>query len=112
MLADEVMRQELARDGIAVSLLLPSITATEFGDGMFTLGASPRPGMVAHSPDYVAGVILRLLRTGEDTLRHPARPGAARAGRHQRLSVRASPTWSSSAVTTWAPEVRGNRSGV
>ena len=74
----EVLRQELAGDGIAVSLLLPSITATEFGDGMFTLGASPRPGMVAHSPDYVAGVVLRLLRTGEEYIRHPARPGTAR----------------------------------
>jgi NADP-dependent 3-hydroxy acid dehydrogenase YdfG len=76
----EVMRQELAPDGIAVSLLLPSITATEFGDGMFTLGASPRPGMVAHSPDYVAGVILRLLRTGEDTFdipHGPEQPGLA-----------------------------------
>jgi NADP-dependent 3-hydroxy acid dehydrogenase YdfG len=76
----EVMRQELACDGIAVSLLLPSITATEFGDGMFTLGASPRPGMVAHSPDYVAGVILRLLRTGEDTFdipHGPEQPGLA-----------------------------------
>src|ERR1700684_1616916 len=76
----EVMRQELARDGIAVSLLLPSISATEFGDGMFTLGASPRPGMVAHSPDYVAGVILRLLRTGEDTFdipHGPEQPGLA-----------------------------------
>jgi short-subunit dehydrogenase len=28
-----VLRQELAGDGIAVSLLLPSITAPEFGDG-------------------------------------------------------------------------------
>ena len=80
MLSD-VMREEFARDGIAVSLLLPSITATEFGDGMFTLGASPRPGMVAHSPDYVAGVILRLLRTGEDTFdipHGPEQPGLAR----------------------------------
>ena len=80
MLSD-VMREELASDGIAVSLLLPSITATEFGDGMFTLGASPRPGMVAHSPDYVAGVILRLLRTGEDTFdipHGPEQPGLAR----------------------------------
>jgi NADP-dependent 3-hydroxy acid dehydrogenase YdfG len=79
----EVMRQELAGDGIAVSLLLPSITATEFGDGMFTLGASPRPGMVAHSPDYVASVILRLLRTGEDTFdipHGPEQPGLAEVG--------------------------------
>ena len=76
----EVMRQELASDGIAVSLLLPSITATEFNDGAFTLGASPRPGMVAHSPDYVASVVLRLLRTGEDTFdipHGPEQPGLA-----------------------------------
>jgi NADP-dependent 3-hydroxy acid dehydrogenase YdfG len=79
----EVMRQELAGDGIAVSLLLPSITATEFGGGMFTLGASPRPGMVAHSPDYVASVVLRLLRTGEDTFdipHGPEQPGLADVG--------------------------------
>jgi NADP-dependent 3-hydroxy acid dehydrogenase YdfG len=76
-----VLRQELAGDGIAVSLLLPSITATEFGDGMFTPGASPRPGMVAHSPDYVAGVVLRLLRTGEESFdipHGPEQPGLAR----------------------------------
>jgi short-subunit dehydrogenase len=76
-----VLRQELADDGIAVSLLLPSITATEFGDGMFTLGASPRPGMVAHSPDYAAGVVLRLLRTGEESFdipHGPEQPGLAR----------------------------------
>ena len=75
-----VLRQELAGDGIAVSLLLPSITATEFGNGMFTLGASPRPGMVAHSPDYVAGVVLRLLRTGEESFdipHGPEQPGLA-----------------------------------
>jgi NADP-dependent 3-hydroxy acid dehydrogenase YdfG len=75
-----VLRQELAADGIAVSLLLPSITATEFGDGMFTLGASPRPGMLVHSPDYVAGMVLRLLRTGEESFdipHGPEQPGLA-----------------------------------
>jgi NAD(P)-dependent dehydrogenase (short-subunit alcohol dehydrogenase family) len=69
-----VLRRELAGDGIAVSLLLPSITATEFGDGMFTLGASPRPGMMVHSPDYVAAVVLRLLRTGEESFDIPHGP--------------------------------------
>ena len=76
----EVMRAEWADDGIAVSLLLPSITATEFGNGIFKRGASPRPGMVAHDPGYVAGVILRLLRTGEDTFdipHGPEQPGLA-----------------------------------
>jgi len=75
-----VMRQEFADDGIAVSLLLPSITATEFGNGMFTLGSSPRPGMVVHSPDYVASMVLRLLRTGEESFdipHGPEQPGLA-----------------------------------
>ena len=75
-----VLREELADDGIAVSLLLPSVTATEFGGGMFTLGASPRPGMVVQSPEYVAGVVLRLLRTGEEVFdipHGPEQPGLA-----------------------------------
>ncbi|MEV4604620.1 SDR family oxidoreductase [Amycolatopsis sp. NPDC049253] len=66
-----VLTRELAADGIAVSLLLPSITATEFADGRFTLGASPIPGMVVQSPEYVAGVVLRLLRTGEESFDIP-----------------------------------------
>ena len=69
-----VLREELARDGIAVSLLLPSITATEFGNGIFQLGVAPRPGMVTHHPEYVAGAVLRLLRTGEDTFDIPHGP--------------------------------------
>ena len=75
-----VLRQELAGDGIAVSLLLPSITATEFGGSMFSLGASPRPGMVVQSPDYVAGFVLRLLRSGEESFdipHGPEQPGLA-----------------------------------
>lgn len=76
-----VFREELATDGIAVSLLLPSITATEFGNSLFQLGVAPRPGMVTHHPEYVAGVVLRLLRTGEDTVdipHGPERPDIAR----------------------------------
>jgi short-subunit dehydrogenase len=69
-----VLTEELADDGIAVSLLLPSVTATEFGDSMFTLGTSPRPGAIVHSPDYVAGFVLRLLKTGQDTLDIPHGP--------------------------------------
>lgn len=69
-----VLTRELAGDGIAVSLLLPSITATEFAGGMFRLGASPRPGMVVHSPDYAAGAVLRLLRTGEESFDIPHGP--------------------------------------
>ncbi|HEY1618409.1 MAG TPA: SDR family oxidoreductase [Streptosporangiaceae bacterium] len=63
-----VTRLELATDGIAVSLVVPSITATEFAGGRFKLGESPFPGMVVHSPEYVGKVILRALRTGEERL--------------------------------------------
>jgi NAD(P)-dependent dehydrogenase (short-subunit alcohol dehydrogenase family) len=45
---------------VLAALLLPSVTATEFGGGMFTLGASPRPGMVVQSPDYTAGIAFDL----------------------------------------------------
>jgi NAD(P)-dependent dehydrogenase (short-subunit alcohol dehydrogenase family) len=60
-----VARVELAPDGVDVSTVLPSLTATEFAGGIFQLGAEPYPGFVVQSTDYVAGVILRLLRTGE-----------------------------------------------
>ncbi len=73
-----VLREELAGDGIAVSLLLPSITATEFGDGMFQLDVEPklstgvqRTGMVVQRSEYAADFVLRLLRTGEDTFDIP-----------------------------------------
>jgi NAD(P)-dependent dehydrogenase (short-subunit alcohol dehydrogenase family) len=69
-----VARKELAADGIAVSLVLPSITATEFGGGMFRGGAGPRPGMVVHSPEYVGRVVLRALRTGEERIDIPHGP--------------------------------------
>lgn len=69
-----VARAEFAADGIDVSLVLPSITATEFGGGRYTAGVEARPGMVAHTPEYVAGFILRLLRTGEELLEVPHGP--------------------------------------
>ena len=69
-----VSRAELAGDGIAVSLVLPSITATEFGEGRYRPGQELRPGMVAHSPEYVAGVVLRALRTGEERIDVPHGP--------------------------------------
>ncbi|MGH3631670.1 MAG: SDR family NAD(P)-dependent oxidoreductase [Sciscionella sp.] len=66
-----VSRAELQAEGIAVSLVLPSITATEFGGGRYQPGHHVRPGMIAHSPDYVAQIILRVLRTGEERLDIP-----------------------------------------
>jgi NADP-dependent 3-hydroxy acid dehydrogenase YdfG len=71
----EVARLELAGEGIAVSLLLPSITATEFGGGMFLDRTAVRPGgMVPHSPEYVGRVVLRALRTGEARIDIPHGP--------------------------------------
>jgi NADP-dependent 3-hydroxy acid dehydrogenase YdfG len=49
-----VGRRELEADGIAVSLVVPSITATEFAGGRFQAGGGSRPGMIAHSPEYAA----------------------------------------------------------
>jgi short-subunit dehydrogenase len=69
-----VARKELADEGIVVSLVLPSITATEFGNGRYQPGVEIQPGMVAHSPEYVAGVILRALRTGEERIDIPHGP--------------------------------------
>lgn len=69
-----VARKELAVDGIDVSVVLPSVTATEFGGGMFRDNAAVGPGLVPHSPEYVARVILRALRTGEERIDVPHGP--------------------------------------
>jgi short-subunit dehydrogenase len=66
-----VARLELAADGIVVSLVLPSVTATEFGGGMFKLGEEFAPGFLVHSADYVGRVVLRALRTGEEAIDIP-----------------------------------------
>jgi NADP-dependent 3-hydroxy acid dehydrogenase YdfG len=70
----EVMRKELAGEGIAVSLVVPSITATEFAGGRFLRGGPLPSGMVAHSAEYVGAVILRALRTGEASIDIPHGP--------------------------------------
>ena len=61
-----VAREELAPDGIVVSVVYPSITATEFHD---TLRAGSAPsgagGLTPHRPEYVAEAIVRAIRTGE-----------------------------------------------
>ena len=61
-----VAREEFAPDGIVVSLVYPSVTATEFHDklragAMGTGGGSLTP----HSPCYVAKAIVRAILTGE-----------------------------------------------
>jgi NADP-dependent 3-hydroxy acid dehydrogenase YdfG len=65
----QVGRLELADDNIQLSVVLPSVTDTEFYEN----GELPA-GMVAHSPEYVARVILRALRTGEDRIDIPHGP--------------------------------------
>lgn len=69
-----VARQELSGTGVTVGLVLPSITATEFGGGRYQLGREVRPGMTPHSPEYVAAFILRALRTGEERIDVPHGP--------------------------------------
>ncbi|MEO7260087.1 MAG: hypothetical protein ABI047_02305 [Jatrophihabitantaceae bacterium] len=66
-----VARVELAADGIDVSTVFPSLTATEFAGGIFQLGAEPVPGFVVQSTGYVARVVLRALRTGEASIDIP-----------------------------------------
>jgi len=70
----EVARMDLADDNIQVTLLLPSITATEFGDGIFQDGRSRPRGLIPHSPEYVAKYIRRALRTGEERIDIPHGP--------------------------------------
>jgi short-subunit dehydrogenase len=51
-----ISRKELEGTGVTVGVVLPSITATEFGTGAFTPGQPTRPGLIAHSAEYVAAV--------------------------------------------------------
>ncbi len=60
-----VQRQELAGTGVVVGLVVPSVTGTEYGGGLYRVGDQPQPGLVVHRPEYVARVVLRALRTGE-----------------------------------------------
>jgi short-subunit dehydrogenase len=61
-----VAREELAPDGIVVSVVYPSVTATEFHErlraGDIPAGAG---SLTPHSPEYVAKAIVRALHTGE-----------------------------------------------
>ena len=61
-----VAREELAPDGIVVSVVYPSVTATEFHDRL-RAGGMPagRPGLTPHSPEHVANAIVRALHSGE-----------------------------------------------
>jgi NADP-dependent 3-hydroxy acid dehydrogenase YdfG len=62
------VRVELASDKIDVSLIVPFITATEFGGGIFSGPEAQIGGQKPHSAEFVAAVILRLLQTGEERI--------------------------------------------
>jgi NADP-dependent 3-hydroxy acid dehydrogenase YdfG len=69
-----ISRKELEGTGVTVGVVLPSITATEFGTGGLKPGQPTRPGLIAHSAEYAAAVILRALRTGEERIDIPHGP--------------------------------------
>ncbi|MBV9100900.1 MAG: SDR family oxidoreductase [Candidatus Dormibacteraeota bacterium] len=62
-------RRELADDGITVSLVLPSVTATEFHE-VLRQGVRPdrRLPFAGASPDEVAEAVLRVVETGEEEI--------------------------------------------
>lgn len=61
-----VAREELAPDGIIVSVVYPSITSTEFHDKLRAGSVPSGAGdLTPHSPEYVARAIIRALHTGE-----------------------------------------------
>ncbi|CUR56672.1 hypothetical protein NOCA2360001 [metagenome] len=62
----QVGRMELSGDSIQVTMLLPSLTDTEF----YPAGTVPT-GLVAHSQECVGRVILCGLRTGEERIDIP-----------------------------------------
>jgi len=72
-----VPRQELTGVGIAVSLLLHLVAATEFGESTYTFRAQSRPG-IAQSPDYGVGFAVRVPAHRRGDVRHPAWAGAVR----------------------------------
>lgn len=70
-----VARAELAPDGIVVSLVSPSVTASEFHERL-RAGAKPdgAQAITPHSPEYVAEAILRAIETGADEIVIPHGP--------------------------------------
>jgi len=63
-------RAEMAADGIVVSLVYPSVTATEFHE-VLAQGARPdrRLPFEPQAPEDVAEAILRVVETGEEEIR-------------------------------------------
>jgi short-subunit dehydrogenase len=65
----QVARRELAPDGIVVSIVYPSVTATEFHQ---SLAAGARVGdpwaVRAHSAESVAEAIVGVIQSGEEEI--------------------------------------------
>jgi NADP-dependent 3-hydroxy acid dehydrogenase YdfG len=60
-------RAELAEDNIAVSVVYPFVTATEFHQTLRAgAGPSGRPGLEPHPPELVADAIVHLIASGEE----------------------------------------------
>src|SRR5215212_2651619 len=78
-----VAREEFAPDGIVVSLVYPSVTATEFQDklraGAMGVGGG---GRTLHTPRYVAKAMVRAIRTGEAEVVIPTVLSARRRWRY------------------------------
>jgi short-subunit dehydrogenase len=60
-----VAREELAADGIVVSLVYPWVTATEFHESLRAGQVLGAGRMTPHSAEYVARAIVRAIRGGE-----------------------------------------------
>ena len=79
----QVAREELAGDGITVSLIYPYITETEFHRslraGIGGPAGAPRQLPPGHTAEFVAEYILRMIRTGETEI--ALRPDTPPAGR-------------------------------
>ena len=58
-------RAELDEHNIAVSLVYPFVTATEFHDTL-RAGDGPQPGLEPHPPELVAGAIADLIASGAE----------------------------------------------
>ena len=64
-LLSQVARIELEPDGVVVSVVYPSVTATEFHQSLRAGGFSGRPGIPADPPELVAEAVAFAIRTGE-----------------------------------------------